>query len=119
MELDAAQEQQIMKRRAKPQILKMAVSGVTELLRVFSFSGKDRYCHGINFSLSKTDLARQSSLARLSLSLAYSLVFCLRLVCPTNPKDPNTLSMPQASGITQLNRIHNTTDYGNKSQPFH
>jgi hypothetical protein len=43
MELDAAQEQQIMKRRAKPQILKMAVRGVTELLRVFSFSGKDRY----------------------------------------------------------------------------
>jgi len=30
-------------RTKTPQILKLAVSGVTELLRVFSFSGKDRY----------------------------------------------------------------------------
>jgi hypothetical protein len=80
----------------------------------------DKCCHGVNFSLSKTDLARQSSPARLSLSLAYSLVFCLRLVCPTNPRDPHTLSTSQASGITlmNMNRI-NTADYMNKSQPFH
>jgi hypothetical protein len=30
-------------RTKTPQILKLAVSGVTELLRVFSFSGKERY----------------------------------------------------------------------------
>ncbi|KAJ6384352.1 hypothetical protein OIU78_027626 [Salix suchowensis] len=29
-------------RTKTPQILKLAVSGVTELLRVFSFSGKER-----------------------------------------------------------------------------
>jgi hypothetical protein len=78
-------------------------------------------CHGVNFSLSKTDIARQSSPARLSLSLTDSLVFCLRLVCPTNPRNPHTLSMPQASGITQLNRnrINTAAIYRNKSQPFH
>ena len=65
----------------------------------------------------KKDLAGQSSLARLSLSLTDSLVFCLRLICPTNPRDPHTLSMSQASGITLMNgnRINNIADYRNKS----
>jgi hypothetical protein len=73
------------------------------------------------FFVPKTDLAQQSSPARLNLSLIYSLVFCLRLVCPTNLRDPHTLSISQASRITQrnINIMHNTTDYRNKSQPFH
>ncbi|KAJ6694183.1 hypothetical protein OIU85_004921 [Salix viminalis] len=47
MELDAARgqkrnENKSQTRTKTPQILKLAVSGVTELLRVFSFSGKER-----------------------------------------------------------------------------
>jgi len=73
------------------------------------------------FFIPKTDLARQSSPVRLSLSLIDSLVFCLRLVYPTNPRDPHTFSMSQSSGITliNMNRMNNTADYRNKSQPFH
>ncbi|KAG6750614.1 hypothetical protein POTOM_045119 [Populus tomentosa] len=101
-------------RTKTPQILKLAVSGVTELLRVFSFSGKERYLpyyspSSIAFSgcflgrCPETNKMKQNPLPELLLLnvvlrlFIFSLWFC-RLE-KVNNKDRDEISV---SGIDEV-----------------